>query len=118
MGYYTRFTLTVLEKDEDGELNEVDSSTHPEFETTKTYGGDVSIDELISESTDNMKWYDHRDDMLKLSKDLPDLVFILDGVGEENGDLWREFYKDGRTYRWEAPKVSPPEYNPKLLKGK
>lgn len=42
-----------------------------------------------------IKWYDHVEDMIKLSKVFPETLFILDGWGEEIGDVWRELYMDG-----------------------
>lgn len=44
---------------------------------------------------ESIKWYDHVEDMIKLSKVFPETLFILDGWGEEIGDVWREFYMDG-----------------------
>ena len=42
-----------------------------------------------------IKWYDHIEDMIKLSRVFPETLFILDGWGEELGDVWRELYMDG-----------------------
>lgn len=42
-----------------------------------------------------IKWYDHVEDMIKLSKVFPETLFIFDGWGEEIGDVWRELYMDG-----------------------
>ena len=44
---------------------------------------------------ESIKWYDHVEDMIKLSKVFPETLFILDGWGEEIGDVWRELYMDG-----------------------
>jgi len=38
---------------------------------------------------EEIKWYDHRKDMLKLSLEFPDVLFTLSGAGEEPGDLWK-----------------------------
>lgn len=46
-----------------------------------------------------IKWYDHVEDMIKLSKVFPETLFILDGWGEELGDVWRELYMDGERAR-------------------
>lgn len=48
-----------------------------------------------------IKWYDHIEDMIKLSKVFPETLFILDGWGEELGDVWRELYMDGERVRAE-----------------
>lgn len=41
------------------------------------------------------KWYDFDNDMVKLSAKFPDVVFTLDGVGEDSDDEWRHYYKHG-----------------------
>ena len=46
-----------------------------------------------------IKWYDHVEDMIKLSKVFPETLFILDGWGEELGDVWRELYMDEERVR-------------------
>lgn len=46
-----------------------------------------------------IKWYDHIEDMIKLSKVFPETLFILDGWGEELGDVWRELYMDEERVR-------------------
>ena len=64
---------------------------------------------------DSCKWYEHNDDMKKVSKKHPDVVFILDGEGEESGDVWRKFYKNGKVAVW-RPHIEPPEYTPDVFK--
>ncbi len=48
------------------------------------------------------KWYDCDDDMLAVSKKYPDVLFVLSGEGEEAGDIWRTYYKDGCMQHAEA----------------
>lgn len=42
------------------------------------------------------KWYECDYDMLELSKQFPNELFILKGSGEEQGDLWINYYKNGK----------------------
>ncbi len=35
--------------------------------------------------------------MIKLSKMYPNLVFVLHGEGEEQGDVWTAYFCDGRV---------------------
>lgn len=42
------------------------------------------------------KWYDHEKDMKVLSGLYPNIVFTLDGEGEEQGDVWKKTFKDGK----------------------
>lgn len=99
MGYYTRHTLTIVEGDD--------------HETDHEKG--------IAESNDYMgcfdeeiKWYDHEEDMRKYSKKYPDVLFKIEGEGEESGDLWVEYHKNGRMQRCKG-KITFDEYDPKLL---
>ena len=45
---------------------------------------------------ESVKWYDHRKDMIRVSKDYPDILFTLSGEGEEPEDLWKEYYLNGQ----------------------
>jgi hypothetical protein len=85
MGYYTRHTLEIIEgndyvtdyEQEIGELSEYGSSTF----------------------NDEIKWYNHENDMLQYSKKHPNTIFKIIGEGEENGDMWHEYYKNGNMQR-------------------
>jgi len=52
----------------------------------------------IGEDHEWAKWYDHDRDMLALSKEFPDVTFILSGEGEESPDFWKTKYKDGKSF--------------------
>lgn len=45
----------------------------------------------------DVKWYRWKDDMRDISKRYPDRLFQLDGQGEESDDLWRAFFKNGKS---------------------
>lgn len=113
MGYYTNFSLKVVEIIRGVEI-EVDELQFPEFNEEIMYDGELSIQELIDGNVDFMKWYDHEEDMIKISKKFPNLVFILDGDGEESGDIWREFYMNGNTYSWRLF-IERPNFDPEQL---
>lgn len=81
MGYYTAFTLTVVNKDEDDTNNYVKKLN--EF-TNGYYNED-----------DYIKWYDCEKDMKKFSELHPTVLFKLQGSGEEAGDLWAEYWING-----------------------
>lgn len=42
------------------------------------------------------KWYDHEEHMKHISKQYPEQLFTLHGEGEEAGDLWKKYFKDGK----------------------
>ena len=96
MGYYTRHTL---EHDDPRPID------HEEGITEQSgYEFTVFDDEL--------KWYSHEHDMRVYSEKFPTVTFILYGVGEEEGDYWREYYKNGKMVRHNGDmKVTYPEFN-------
>lgn len=86
MGYYTRFELAVIS------------------------GGDYETDyeEAVREQVDynpfddETKWYDFEKDMREVSKQHPNVLLELSGEGEENGDLWKAYFKDGKMQMCKA----------------
>ena len=44
----------------------------------------------------NDTWRDHEENMLSLSKQFPQVLFALECQGELPGDLWRQFFQDGK----------------------
>lgn len=86
MGYYTQHTLTVSDND---------IMEHCErIERLSGYS------ELFE--GESCKWYDHENNMRSYSKDHPKVLFTLEGEGEESGDIWKEYYKDGKMQRCKA----------------
>ena len=53
----------------------------------------------IGERTDQITWYNHEEDMVKLSLLYPEVSFQIDGEGEEAGDIWRATVKNGEFQR-------------------
>ena len=102
MGYLTTFTLNCY----DNRVNSLDISFETDFGKELTmalheinpYYFEDDFD-LKTLSYDSWKWYDHDEDMVKLSLRFPEYTFILEGEGEENGDLWRTIYHDGKLER-------------------
>ena len=119
MGYYTFFNLEIYESFEDmaaeknclncspigsevaKKLNkklgnqyeekdlEFDQDESPYFE------GDVLNSVLFAEP---YKWYEHEEDMCELSKEYPNLFFLLYGNGEESDDEWRMYVHNDNYY--------------------
>jgi hypothetical protein len=84
MGYCTDFELTIHEGFVDKEqfiddLNEI---------TTYTWYDDFSLCDA--------KWYHHNEDMKRISEKYKNVVFKLHGTGEEGGDIWEAYYKNGK----------------------
>lgn len=51
---------------------------------------------------DSCKWYRHDEDMKRISRKYPDTIFILEGKGEESGDIWKKYYLNGKCQKSEA----------------
>ncbi len=85
MGYYTDFELTIHEGDADIE------KVAERLSEISTYDWDATYMMI------NGKWYDFALDMKQLSLEFPDTIFCLEGDGEENGDVWKAYYKNGKA---------------------
>lgn len=117
MGYYTQYTLDVVElydeKEKDvilayASLSDICNSYHQH--------GD-KYDLSFGDTTDDIKWYGHHEDMLKLSIAFPDVAFSLHGVGEEQGDEWIAYYKAGKHVVHSRDDWTPPPFNEENLQG-
>ena len=92
MGYETRFKLTALtnrnysQHDYLKALAEINPREFsPEAE---------SFEEEFEEPR---KWYDYKNDMEKLSLAFPTTYFLLYGAGEEQGDVWKAYFYNGKV---------------------
>lgn len=99
MGYYTDYTMTVegpLKKKEEFE-NWCQGERAIKGPLKGEYG-DLSehMGALWSGDLDNMKWYNHPDDMRRVSDAFPALKFILIGDGEESDDNWISLFQNGK----------------------
>lgn len=105
MGYRTRYDLGVYQ----GDKTIIDV-----LAIAQDFNGlDYAID-YDGKSTKEVKWYNHENDLKKLSKDFPDLVFVLRGEGEDSADVWKKYFKNGRMQVCVAELVIPPFDESKL----
>ena len=88
MGHYTSYSLSI----EEGDQRNLK-------EAIKKLGMENYISTKSGESLDGCKWYDHTDDMIEMSKFFPGTLFCLSGIGEEFGDYWKLYVKNGKGYR-------------------
>lgn len=100
MGYYTTHKLEILENQ--------DYSVDYEKEISELADYQNCFD-------DEIKWYGHEEDMRRYSEKYPNVLFKLYGDGEENGDLWVEYYRNGLMQR-EKAKITFNEFNESKLK--
>ncbi len=82
MGYYTDFTLSLSDREE-----EIFKRIDEEYYTHFLEGSGQSWE---------IKWYEHEGDFKKVSKEFPHILFTLDGEGEESGDVWRKYFMGGK----------------------
>lgn len=87
MGYLTSHKLSIIK----GVNPDVDYET----EIIEASGHCASFD-------DSVKWYGHEKDMREYSKRHPETLFELSGEGEENEDIWREYYLNGKMQSCKA----------------
>jgi hypothetical protein len=107
MGYYTRYQVTDL----DGHDLSDDLHACLEEAVRRPYPA------LYFRGEDTCKWYDYQDD-LKFYSLLPKnkgKVIACHGKGEETGDVWDLYVKDGKAQRCEAEIVIPPYDESKLV---
>lgn len=88
MGYYTDFQLNTTPAIPD---HEIDSFLNDLNEIS----GYVWADDF---EIQGIKWYQWDQDMKLLSEKYPEYVFQLDGQGEESPDIWRAYFKNGKTH--------------------
>jgi hypothetical protein len=120
MGYYTQYTIDWAVKDEDNleevnnALSQIEEMGLSEFvevvpkvtslrdavedfmnseESSPSYGQSIYS---LCEYAGEIKWYEHDKEMLAASRKFPSVLFTLSGEGEESGDFWRRYYKNGK----------------------
>ena len=96
MGYYTNYTLSV--QNANGKESEIE-------ERIQGISGSIG---LSFDRVYNCKWYNHFKDMETVSKEFPDVTLFLEGDGEEQGDVWKAIFKDGKS-KVVKPEVVWPE---------
>jgi hypothetical protein len=95
MGYYTYHTFSCDDPENEEKYKE-------ELGEYTKY-----VDSLFQEG---VKWYDCDEDMREFSKRYPEVLFIIYGEGEEMGDIWELYTKNGKQQRCDA-EVTIPEYD-------
>lgn len=88
MGYYTRFKLSTKPKTA-GILDE-------------QADGDQRIRDLVGDNAEETKWYEHDEDLRRISAKYPGVLFTLRGEGEEAGDVWVKYFRDGKMQAGET----------------
>ena len=105
MGYYTYHTMSAKGKTLTPELVE---EINKWLEERRIIGyaldeGDFIMGGFASwDYHNNVKWYEHPEDMEALSKAFPEVTFCLHGDGEYKHDEWDEYWLNGECERCQA----------------
>lgn len=93
MGYYTDYEIGIEKH------NSLIDVTDDEFVETIVNRLNEISDYVFDDDLTlyGAKWYDWEEHIKKLSSEFPSVLFIVDGVGEENGDVWRGYFTDGKS---------------------
>lgn len=103
MGYYTDYELDVTGPED--ALKEFAETA--DVGRTETPSGIAYSDFLNGGDHINAKWYQCEREMIELSKMFPELLFSIEAAGEESGDLWRAWARNGKYKRIEPTMVWP-----------
>ena len=105
MGYYTSYSLYVLNTKRDNISSEEMAKASASLFKKIYPDSNVNYIDCLSTTPfdwileDSMKWYDHCDDMIELVQEYPEMIFMLEGHGEDIEDHWREYYQGDRYKR-------------------
>lgn len=86
MGYYSNFKLSVVLGDR------ARAKEYLEY-FRNIY--DAPLD-ISGESWESIKWYGHEDQLKDFSSKNPDILLLLEVIGENQGDIWRKYFKGGK----------------------
>ncbi len=100
MGYYTAFTLRILDS-ANQDVRPIIAQLRDNY---------PSANYALNEDGDfeeSCKWYECEDEMKEFSRSHPELVFMLEGDGEESNDQWLAYFKDGQMQYCKGEMVFP-----------
>lgn len=94
MGYYTRFEGSVTGPAELMEQFQADCDAGKTF---GEYGLPLEDWNYEFFGGNTAKWYGWKKDMEQISAEYPHLLFALEGEGEESGDIWKAWARNGKV---------------------
>ena len=113
MGYYSCFELTSLggtPKDDEEIVKYLNEHKEESFAENMLYAL-----EYAGGYGEPCKWYDMKEDMIKLTTIFPGMLFQIDRVGEESVDIEQAYFRSGLSYSNKA-RITFDEFDEKLLK--
>ncbi len=97
MGYYTDYIVSanVSKLAPDERIN-----LYTALGALDIFGYDLEEyterDDYFEFSISEITWYEHETDMREISKRYPEIIFKVEGHGEDYEDIWIEYYKAGK----------------------
>lgn len=88
MGYYTWYTLDILEDPDNQE-----DQFWEELDNLIGFAEDFK-----KYNSSEAKWYYWERDMIEISKKFPNMLFLLSGEGEEPLDVWNCYFCNGKSH--------------------
>lgn len=99
MGYYTSYNMDVRNVKTEAEHEAIKRK----LEELNVFGYALHDAEYSENNKlsmfwgyDEAKWYDHDEDMIRISECFPDATFKLYGTGEDPDDRWYTLYRNGK----------------------
>lgn len=102
MGYQTDYKLIVGLKESEQEIFD-------RVAELSGYGTRWDAEHLYG-----CKWYEWKEHMLQVSSEFPEVLLKLEGEGEEAGDMWHAYFKNGKFQDCRGEVVYPPFDESKL----
>lgn len=99
MGYYTTYQITCSDPGQTDEA--IDWLVERTGMSRDHFNGNLPA-----------KWYNYNEDMVALSLTRPGLTYRLEGHGEDTGDVWVAWYRDGQTQGWQLDVQVPQGFTP------
>lgn len=111
MGYYTDYEIDI--KKHNSEIDVHDEKFVKIVVNRLNEISDYEFDEDLTQY--HVKWYNWEEDMRRLSSEFPSVLFVVNGIGEEDGDIWRAYITDGKC-QIEQAKIQFAPFDEKKLK--
>jgi hypothetical protein len=130
MGYVTDYTLSIdldlnvalgleIKKEREQEVLRMMLEKDPDGQGYLSSFVEKNEDtgELSASPHNSFKWYGHEEDMRSLSAKCGDILFRLEGKGEEDDDRWIKYFMNGRMQSCPAEIViTYDEFDPEKMK--
>jgi hypothetical protein len=105
MGYHTYYNVNLIPDDRRMEIIEDLRNTYESARWGLDEHGYCNQD---------MSWYSWNEDIRKFSEKYPDVLFVVDGEGDDTEDLWISYFQNGKNQHVQARIIYDP-YDPEMM---